>query len=363
MQKEKQFEIIESHLKDNYYNLDDLKQKMVQRDLLSFAKKNREFFVAKVQEMQPNKNTILTEIYDILSQEPEIWVDLIISEFNRIKNLAETAKKREQKIISEPLTALTFFANQNFNGIEKLKATIMSGLSSKSESVVKVSLDLVADIYYSNKSKHSDCKLAIERLQNSRSAEIRELAKEVLNEATFESIQYTWANQSFYAGAIFGVGLIAIFYAYFVDLFDNSFIPFGYIAGVFLAGSLPLGLIHLPLFKKHYKKTYNSLSVAVGYGLIAVFLFVFLNFNFPQSEPKTEVFEISEKGQFSRGTSTNRNAEPRVWIDFVRENRIERMTFAGNKREKVQNSNFIKLETATGLFGFDVIKQRELTEQ
>ena len=39
------------------------------------------------------------------------------------------------------------------------------------------------------------------------------------------------------------------------------------------------------------------------------------------------------------------------------------MTFAGNKREKVQNSNFIKLETATGLFGFDVIKQRELTEQ
>ena len=354
---ENKFEIIKSLL-ERYSELNNHKQKIVQSDLLIFARENRDFFLLKIQEIKPHENSILFEVYEILSQEAETWVDFIISEFNRIKLLTETAKKKEQKSISYPLTALTFFAQQNFSGIDKLKTTIKSGLHSKSENIVMICLDLLSDIYYSNKSEHSDCKLTIERLQNSKSKKIGQFAKELLkeidsapkkNDSTLKKIVLLFIPS--YATTVFLVGLFLSIKT--VDLFDNTFVTFGSVVVVFIVGAILSGLIHYFIAKNKP----NVLNIMLGYGFMFVFLWLFLNFNFSQSESKSEIFKINKKGTLGQGRYI-KCSDP--YIKFTRKNIVKRIDFNCSETELVDKSNLIKIETSIGLFGFEIIKQKEL---
>ena len=350
---EEQFENIKSHL-ENYCNLNESERKMVQSNLLIFARKNRDFFLLKVQEIKPGKNSILFEIYETLSQEAEIWIDFIISEFNQIILLTETARKKEQESISDSLTALTFFARQDFNGIDKLKTTIKSGLHSKSKNIVKICLDLLSDIYSSNKLKHSDCKLTIERFQNSKTIEIGQFAKRLITEIDIPSKKedsnlkkmVSFLTPSYTAVVFFG-GLFLNLKT--IDLFQYSFVPFVSVVAIFIIGVVLSGAIH---YSKMQKKT---LSIALGYGFISAFLFLFLNFNFPQSESRNEIFEISKKGEYGgrRG----------VYIEFVREGKTKKIDYYRSEKEKIENSNFMKIETAVGLFGFEIMTEREFVNE
>jgi len=352
-----EFEKIKSHL-ENYSNMNDNEQKIVQRDLLTFAKTNRDFFLLKIQEIAPRKYSILFDIYETLSQEAETWVDFIISEFNRITLLTEIAKKKEQETISYPLTALTFFTQQDFNGIEKLKAKIKSGLYSKSKSIVMICLDLLSDIYFSNKLKHSDCKLTIERFQNSQSTEIGQLAKELLKEidsppkkedSTFKKIISILTPS--YASTILFVGICLSIKT--IDLYQATFVIFTLVIAVFIIGVVLSGVIH---YFKVQNKT-NVISIMLGYGLIFVFLWVFLNFSFPQSDIKREEFRINEKGTLAQGRYS-KCREP--FIKFTKNGITKRIDFNCSETELVDKSNSIKLATANGLFGLEIIMGKEL---
>jgi hypothetical protein len=117
---------------------------------------------------------------------------------------------------------------------------------------------------------------------------------------------------------------------------------------VFISATILSGLIHYSIEQKKA----NVLSIMLGYGFISVFLLLFLNFNFPQSKSKNEMFEISKKGEYAgrRG----------LYIEFVRENSTKKIDYYRSEKEKIQNSNFIKIETAKGLFGLEIVKQKEL---
>jgi hypothetical protein len=351
----KQFENIKAHL-ENYYNLRESKRKIVQSDLLTFAKKNRDFFLLKVQEIKPSNNSVLFEIYEILSQEAEIWADFIISEFNRIVLLTEDAKKKEQESISDSLTAFTYFATQDFNGIDKLKTVVKSGLRSKSKNIVLRCLELLSDIYRSNKLKHLDCKLTIEQFQNSKITELRLFAEELIKKIDSPPKQEDSNLKKMgsiltpsYTAIIFLSGLFLTLKT--IDLFQNSFVPFVWVVVIFIVGVVLSGVIH---YFKVQNKT-NLLSIVLGYGFISAFIFLFLNFSFPQSESINEIFEISKKGKYAgrRG----------VYIEFVRENKTNKLDYYRSEKEKVGNSNYIKIETAMGLFGFEIITEKELVNE
>ena len=353
-----QFEKIKEKF-ETYSNLNVSERQVIQNDLLVFARKNREFFILKIREIEPNEKYVLFEFYETLSQEAEFWVDFIISEFNRIKHLTETAKKKEQKSISYPLTALSFFTQQNFNGIEKLKTTIKSGLHSKSENIVLICLDLLADFYHLNKIKHLDCKLEIERYQNSKSKQIAQLAKELIKEidstpkknSTLKKIVSLFIPS--YTNVIFFLGILLSIKT--IGLFDDTFVAFSSVVFVFTIVAVLSGLIHY--FRKQNKK--DVLGIIIGYGLISVFLWLFLNFNFPQSELKSEVFKIKGKGMLAKGRYSKCRTP---YIVFSRKDMNKKLDYNCSEQELVDKSNFIKIETANGLFGLEIIKQKELME-
>ena len=182
---------------------------------------------------------------------------------------------------------------KDFNGIEKLKATIKSGLYSKSKNIVMICLDLLSDIYFSNKLKHSDCKLTIERFQNSQSTEIGQFTKELLKEidsppkkedSTFTKIILILTPS--YTSTIIFIGVCLSIKT--IDLYQSTFVIFASVIAVFILGVVLSGAIHY--LKVQSKK--NVIGIMLGYGLILVFLWLFLNFSFPQSDTKREYFEI-----------------------------------------------------------------------
>jgi hypothetical protein len=365
---EQQFEIIKSHLENHDNLLNESKLKIIQNDLLVYARKNKDFFIRKVQAIKPGQESVLFEIYEALSQEPEIWVDFIVSEFNRIKHLTENTKKKEQKLISDSLMALTFFAQQDFNGVNRLKTALKSGLHSKSKNIVIICLDLLSDIYISNKLKHADCKRIIEKFQNSLTIEIGQFAKELIKEidnpsknkdnspsknedSNLKKILSIFTPS--YASIVFFCGFVLSIKA--IVLFQHTFVPFVSIVAI----AIIVGLLSVAIHYFKVQDKTNVLGIALGYGLIAAFLFLFLNFNFQQSESINEILKISRKGEYP-GKYPGRRGK--IYIEFVRKGQTKKIDYYRSEKEKVENSNFIKIKTAMGLFGFEIITEKELKE-
>lgn len=71
-------------------------------------------FEKAVREITPSEDSILFEIYESISINPERWITFIVSEIRRIKIIAEESEKENQCSIIEPLLAISFFARQEF---------------------------------------------------------------------------------------------------------------------------------------------------------------------------------------------------------------------------------------------------------
>lgn len=96
----------------------------------------------------PSNDSVLFEIYESLSTNPTRWIDFIISEFIRVKDIAEKSESKDQDSIVEPLLALSFFARKEYKGLSKLIHEFSQALESSSKPVVKMSMDLLMDSYF-----------------------------------------------------------------------------------------------------------------------------------------------------------------------------------------------------------------------
>jgi hypothetical protein len=152
-----------------------------------------------------------------------------------------------------------------------------------------------------------------------------------------------------YASTIFYGSIVLMLIALYLDLPEHTFISFWYIVVIFVFGAILSGLIHF----RFVRDKNGLLRLVFGYGLISVFLFFFLNFYFPQSEAKVEILGITKKGEYP----TNNRAQ---WVEFTRKNTTEKIRFLPSEGEKAKKSNLVKIETATGLFGFEIIMGKEL---
>ena len=164
------------------------RQKKLQSELEEIANSERDEFEKIVRKIVPSNDSILFEIYESLSINPTRWIDFIITEFKRVKDIAEKSESKDQDSIVEPLLALSFFAKKEYKGLNKLIHELSQALESSSNPVVKMSMDLLMDSYFIDFKIYENCKVFVEKQAESTDTDIKEFAKSLLKDKTVNPV-------------------------------------------------------------------------------------------------------------------------------------------------------------------------------
>ena len=84
------------------------RQKKLQSELEEIANSERDEFEKIVKKIVPSNDSILFEIYESLSVKPTRWIDFIVTEFKRVKDIAEKSDSKDQDSIVTT-TCIKFF--------------------------------------------------------------------------------------------------------------------------------------------------------------------------------------------------------------------------------------------------------------
>lgn len=328
----------------------------LQKELLQYASAHRDVFIGKVQLIRPAKDSVLFEMYEILSKEPETWVDFAITEFNRIRLAAENAKSRDKESVASILNSFTFFTRQKFNGVERLITTVNQGLTSASKQVVKVCLEVHADLYHLDNSYYSRSRVTIEKFTTSKNQDVAACAKQLIREFdTPPGMQKLFNGYSVYAFFAFITGMGCILGT--IQLRNNTFVDFEYIVTAFITGFLLSGISHYILTAKRYLKKPETFAICMSYGLLCSFLLLFVNFKFAENVVHEESFTIYRKGTLAKGRY---DGCEQPYVEFIRDSKIKSVTFNCGDQALVDNSDSIRCVIKRGLFNFDILEKKDL---
>ncbi len=237
-------------------------QQKIKFELEKLAEIDRSHFEREISKITPSENSILFEIYESLSVKPHQWIDLIISEFRRIKEIAEKSELKDQDSISSPLSALSFFARNEYIGLNELIQELSISTKSTSDSIVKISMDILMDIYFIDIEKYKYIKDIIEKQSLSSNREINEYAKLLLKDKIINPIWYNLkkflTNNSWLIWTIILLVIMCFNYGY-----KKGFT----LTGIFLSGIL-LGYIIVmtinDLFRGHeFKHLYKEMIIFI----------------------------------------------------------------------------------------------------
>ena len=341
---------------ENYSELNQRERKSVQNDLIEFSEKQPDRFIECVRKIESSEESVLFEIYETLSSQPDKWIDFIISEFNRIEKQTIQAKSKIKDSVSSPLIAFSFFARQEFSGSEKFISRIKKGVSSESKQIVKICMDLLADIYLIDKTKYFSCRQLIEKQTNSKTIEISQLAKEILddfdNPVTAKKKLKLYSVYSFVI-LICGLILTVISIAHY----NKTFISFSVIAMTFLIVGLTTWILHQIMTKNKIVKNSETVAIGLGYGFIACFLLLFINLQSSDNNIRHENYEIIDHGTLASGRYSNCR---QPYVRFKRNGEIKQMTFGCDDHDLVESAEFIDLKIKKGLLGFDIVIDKTL---
>lgn len=202
-------------------------------ELEKLAASDRSSFEKEISKIVPSDNSILFEIYESLSLNPSYWIDFIIAEFRRIKKFVEKSELVDQDSTSSPLVALSFFARSEYVGLNKLIHELSFSVKSKSISIVKISMDVLMDVYYIDKEKNGPIKDIIEKQCYSSNENIKEYARIILSEKPINPFLYKTkkliANNGWLFWAVILIALIGS---------DHGFTTGFLITGLLLSGAL-----------------------------------------------------------------------------------------------------------------------------
>lgn len=341
---------------EKFTELNNSERNELQNELLDFAIKHKELFISQVQMIEPSESSVLFEIYEALSKKPDLWIDFIVTEFNRIRIAVENAKSKDKKSISSPLTAISFFVRKDYSGINKLLNEINSGLYSKSNQVVKICLDLLSDLYLVDKLKYKNIREQIEKFKNHKNSDLNKYARSLIRD--FDNpvkIKKSIGWYAVYAFFVFLIGLLVTIETIF--LYEKTFIRFGFVVMIFSAGLLISWLFHSKLTKNASIKISEKIEVLIGYGLFSCFLFLLLNFSFVGENTKNEVYMISRKGFLPKG----RHGHCEIpFIEFKRGKTVKKIKYKCDYESEVEKADSVSIFTKRGLFNFDIVEKQEL---
>jgi hypothetical protein len=341
---------------ENYSKLNPKERDLLDNDLIEFSSEYPDKFIESIRDIVPSEESVLFEVYEILSTQPKKWVDFIITEFDRIEKFTKESKNKMKDSVSSPLEAISFFARHDFSGNEKLITRIKNGTFSDSIQIIKSSMDLLTDIYLIDKSKYNSCRQVIQRLTDSKTIEISRLAKEILTDLDNPVKPKSKLRfYSIYSFLIFIGGLISSVIS--IDFYNETFMSFFVIATIFLISGLIAWMLHQNLTKNRTVKISETLSIGFGYGFIICFLFLFINMQSSNTNLRQENYEITNHGTLAKGEYSSCN---QPYVKFQRNGVIKKMTFNCNKQKLVENSKQIILTIKEGFFGIDIVINKRL---
>lgn len=350
---------------ESYSELKNRERESIQDNLHLISTQSPELFIEKIRRIDPSEDSVLLELYEILSSQPENWVDFIISEFDRIEKHTIEAKNRLKSSVASPLTAISFFVRQEFPGIEKLISRIKKGISSESKQIIKISIDLLADTYLLNKEKYISCRQLIEKQCLSNPIEVSHHAKRVIEELDNNklkrrssyrkqpAVELKW--YSTYSSVIFFIGLISnvILFQYYY----KTFISVSFIVILFILSSIVALLIHYYATLKYMVSKIHTVIIGIGLGFILSGSTLYFNYKINKEEYSSEKFSISHTGTLAKGIKSSCRTP---YVEFIRNNKIKRVKFRCEDKEKIDRSKEIQLVISKGFFGFDVIIRKTL---
>lgn len=351
-------ETIDNILKrlENYSELNQRERKSVQNDLIAFSERQPNNFIEFIRKIEPSEESVLFEIYESLSSQADKWIDFLISEFDRIEKQTIQAKSKSKDSVSSPLIAFSFFARQEFTNNDKLIARIKKGVASESKQIAKISLDLLADVYLIDKSKYSSCRQVIERQTQSKTIEISQFAKEILNDLD-NPVQpkkklrlYSAYSFIFFVGGLY-LSVISIAF------YNKTFIDFSAIAVTFCATGLLSWILHQILTRKVAVRKSETLGIGLAYGFISCFLLLYINMQSSDSNYRHESYAIIDHGTLAKGRYSDCR---KPYIKFERKGEIKKMTFSCDDHELVENAKQIDLTIQKGLLDFDIVIDKRL---
>ena len=247
-------------------------QKKLQLELEEVATYDRVEFEKAVYKIDLKTDSALYEIYRSLSIYPTLWIDFIIGEFRRIIQIAEKADSKDQDIILKPLLGLHFFARQDFDGLNKLIFQLRKSLKSTSDPVVKLSIELLMDIYWVDFDKYNQCIIWVEKESNTTNIEIKNFVTKILKDKRTNplknNIRKFLAKNSGIAWFLFLVVILGIIWG---GKFGFQF------AGLFGAGNLLGYLIYITTFFGLRKVEFKSIYIET---LIFIIITTLLYFTF-----------------------------------------------------------------------------------
>ena len=144
-----------------------------------------------------------------------------------------------------------------------------------------------------------------------------------------------------------------------INIYRLTIIDIKYLFAVIAFGIIAAFLTLTFLIKSSYSTFWTFfIKAAIGGGLF-YFSFLFLNQQFASKEVSTEQFQIIKKGTLPPGKGGHCH-QPYVVVDFY--DLEKELIFYCQDADKVKYASKVNLAYSKGLFGFNIIKSKDLSD-
>lgn len=125
----------------------------LQKKLLEYAQSNVTAFIEQVRSIDL-QDRVLFEVFTTLSGQPDLWMDFILEEIQRICKYVESGN--DHRIPLSTLDGLAFWASCNQKLKDQILAVLLNCINSQNISIRRISLFLIGDFMLEEPSEVSD---------------------------------------------------------------------------------------------------------------------------------------------------------------------------------------------------------------
>lgn len=343
---------------DDWFDLDDSKQKEFLRSIVNYFESNETELISYCSALKPKEFSSLSLIYEAVSVYSFKFNNFIVEEVKRVIELAKKNVIKPNRIEVLEDFELEDLYEKDYSNYKKIINSLIDSLAvNQSDKLNKSILELLD--YYLIESDEEDEEYTIwqNQIENFISLTPETVKKNITQKKrginSFELLK----SSGLFWQVLFFLGLVSQVMA--ISYFRKTVIDTKVSVGLYLI----IGIAGLIIFNKRLKTHYNSLFYRIIFSVVSfggtfVALFLFLNYNIASKEVESEKYEIIEKSSIAGSKYNRSERKPTVYI--IMNDIKKEIVYPYSKTLEVEQSKYLIINKSKGLFGFDTIRSKEL---
>lgn len=353
----KQLEKYEKDELDSWYELKVEEQDAFCKELAAYFELNRSELTNYCLNLKPKGFSSLSIVYEAVSLYSFQFNDFILDEVKRLVLLAKQEKIKPKRLEVLEDFDLDNLVEKDYAIYKRIIEFLMGTLSHRNSDKFNLALLDLIDDYLIYSEDDSQLDIWENQVESFKKGASEGLKKEFAPKKFWHKYLKMFEMPKLSFQILFFIGMIGQLIA--IYLYRKTVIEIEFSLGIYIVVGL-IGFIALNTkLKSVNSKTFRKfVSSIIGFGGTAIFLFLFLNYQLASKEIDSARYQILEKSSIMGSKYNRSKKQPTAYI--LINNTKKEIVFAHSQTAEVKKASYIVIESSKGLFGFDIIRNRQL---